>query len=150
MVQAEGLVVATRGRGHLSEGLVGQGGPAVGVCVRDGDPLLEWPPAFTGVEQGRSVEGERLLSLGRIRKLEDHRVLPEADDELPVPLHGRHAHHLRLLEVSVFREDVVDDLVEAGLCVHGFNLQVSGATPNHHPLSAYRWKARGWRAERNA
>ena len=33
----------TRGCGHLCEGLVGQGGPAVGVFVRDGDPLLERP-----------------------------------------------------------------------------------------------------------
>jgi len=43
-------VVGTGGRGHLFECLVGQGGPAVGVCMRYGDPLLERPSASAGVD----------------------------------------------------------------------------------------------------
>lgn len=68
----------------------------------------------------RAGERERRFSLAHVGELEDHRGLArrEATDHLPAPLDARHAHHLPRLDVVVPRDQVVDELFVAGLCVH--------------------------------
>ena len=55
-----------------------------------------------------------------VGELEDHRALraQKPADQLPVGLHGRHAHHLRQHDLGVLRHEVVADLVVVGANVH--------------------------------
>jgi hypothetical protein len=136
-------VVRSEGLGELAaQRLLGELRPTVGVRRRDGDPFLEGPPALAGVEERGPLQRERLLALARVGELERHHILPEAGDELAVPLQRGHAHHLRLLDVAVAGEDVVDDLLEAFFRIHRPNYVTrAGATPFHHPLSSVALKS---------